>query len=85
MPSCETLFGMPKIPGDSQVRAKLAPIEPSRFDPMFDAVIGETPESQCQCGLVLRTTPSHRPKRASCALMTAQSSECAARGAGCGS
>ena len=44
-PNCETLFGMTKIPGDSQVRAKLDPIEPSRFDPMFDAVIGELQRS----------------------------------------
>jgi hypothetical protein len=43
--NCETLFGMTKIPGDSQIRAKLDPIEPSRFDPMFDAVIAELQRS----------------------------------------
>ena len=43
--NCETLFGMTKIPGDSQVRAQLDPIEPSRFDPMFDAVIEELQRS----------------------------------------
>jgi hypothetical protein len=43
--NCETLFGMSKIPGDSQVRAKLDPIEPSRFDPMFDDVIEELQRS----------------------------------------
>lgn len=37
--NCETLFGMSKIPGDSQIRAMLDPIEPSQFHPMFDAVI----------------------------------------------
>ncbi len=34
--NCETLFSMIKIPGDSQIRAKLDPIEPSQFHPMFD-------------------------------------------------
>ena len=43
--NCETPFGMTKIPGDSQVRAKLDPIEPSRFDPMFDTVIEERQRS----------------------------------------
>ena len=43
--NCETLFGMTKIPGDSQIRAKLDPIEPSQFHPMFDAVIEELQRS----------------------------------------
>ncbi|MSP02612.1 MAG: hypothetical protein EXR07_16415 [Acetobacteraceae bacterium] len=30
--NCETLFGMTKIPGDSQIRAKLDPVEPSLFN-----------------------------------------------------
>jgi hypothetical protein len=43
--NCETLFGMTKIPGDSQIRAKLDPIEPSRFHPMFDDVLDELKRS----------------------------------------
>jgi len=39
--NCETLFGMTKIPGDSQIRAMLDPIEPSQFHPMFDEVLNE--------------------------------------------
>ena len=41
----ETLFGMTKIPGDSQIRAKLDPIEPSQFQPMFDDVLDELQRS----------------------------------------
>jgi hypothetical protein len=43
--NCETLFGTTKIPGDSQIRAKLDPIEPSRFHPMFDDVLDELKRS----------------------------------------
>lgn len=43
--NCETLFGMTKIPGDSQIRAKLDPVEPSRFHPMFDDVLDELQRS----------------------------------------
>jgi hypothetical protein len=43
--NCETLFGMTKIPGDSQIRAKLDPIEPSQFHPMFDDVLDELQRS----------------------------------------
>ena len=32
--NCQTLFGMAKNPGDSQVRAKLDPIEPTHFYPI---------------------------------------------------
>ena len=32
--NCQTLFGMGKIPGDSQVRAKLDPVEPVHFYPI---------------------------------------------------
>jgi hypothetical protein len=32
--NCETLFGMSKIPGDSQIRAMLDPIEPALFYPV---------------------------------------------------
>lgn len=39
--NCETLSGMSKIPGDSQIRAKLDPIDPSQFHPMFDDVLEE--------------------------------------------
>jgi hypothetical protein len=42
---CETLFGMTKIPGDSQIRAKLDPVEPSQFHPMFDDVLNELKRS----------------------------------------
>jgi hypothetical protein len=33
--NCQTLFGMRKIPGDSQIRAKLDAVEPAMFHPMF--------------------------------------------------
>ena len=33
--NCETLFGMTKIPGDSQVRAMLDPVSPDHFHPAF--------------------------------------------------
>lgn len=44
--NCQTLFGMRKIPGDSQIRAKLDPIEPDRFHPMFADILVELD----QCG-----------------------------------
>jgi hypothetical protein len=44
--NCETLFGMSKIPGDSQVRAMLDPIEPSLFYPMWADIVAELD----QCG-----------------------------------
>ncbi len=44
--NCQTLFGMRKIPGDSQIRAKLDPIEPDRFHPMFADILAELD----QCG-----------------------------------
>jgi hypothetical protein len=43
--NCEALFAMTKIPGDSQIRAKLDPIEPFRFHPMFDDVLDELQRS----------------------------------------
>jgi hypothetical protein len=43
--NCETLFGMTKIPGDSQIRARLDPIEPSQFHSMFTAVVDELQRS----------------------------------------
>jgi hypothetical protein len=43
--NCGTLFGMTKIPGDSQIRAKLDPVEPSQFHPMFDDVLDELKRS----------------------------------------
>jgi hypothetical protein len=36
---------MTKIPGDSQIRAKLDPVEPSQFHPMFDDVLNELKRS----------------------------------------
>jgi len=36
---------MTKIPGDSHIRAKLDPIEPSQFHPMFDDILGELQRS----------------------------------------
>jgi hypothetical protein len=44
--NCETLFGMSKIPGDSQARAMLDPIEPALFYPMFGDIVAELK----QCG-----------------------------------
>ena len=44
--NCQTLFGMRKIPRDSQIRAKPDPIEPVTFHPMFADIVVE-PE---QCG-----------------------------------
>jgi hypothetical protein len=44
--NCETLFGMSKIPGDSQVRAMLDPIEPTLFYPLFADIVAELK----QCG-----------------------------------
>ena len=43
--NCQTLFGMAKIPGDSQVRAKLDPIEPTHFYPMFDDIMAAFTQS----------------------------------------
>ena len=39
--NCQTLFGMRKIPGDSQIRAKLDAIEPAMFHPMFADLVAE--------------------------------------------
>jgi len=39
--NCETLFGMCKVPGDSQVRAMLDPIGPAVFYPMFADIMAE--------------------------------------------
>ena len=44
--NCETLFGLRKIPGDSQVRAKLDPVDPAVFHPMFGDILAELE----QCG-----------------------------------
>jgi hypothetical protein len=44
--NCETLFGMRKIPGDSQIRAKLDAVEPAVFHPMFADIVAELE----QCG-----------------------------------
>src|SRR6202034_1322372 len=44
--NCETLFGMNKIPGDSQVRAMLDPVDPAQFYPMFADIVAELQ----QCG-----------------------------------
>ena len=43
--NCETLFGLRKIPGDSQIRAKLDPVEPSVFHPMFADILAELEQS----------------------------------------
>ncbi len=37
--NCQTLFGISKIPGESQVRAMLDPIEPALFYPMFADIL----------------------------------------------
>jgi hypothetical protein len=39
--NCQTLFGLRKIPGDSQIRAKLDAIDPALFHPMFADVVAE--------------------------------------------
>ena len=39
--NCETLFGIRKIPGDSQIRAKLDPVDPAVFHPMFGDILAE--------------------------------------------
>ena len=44
--NCQTLFGISKIPGDSQVRAMLDPIDPALFYPMFADIVAELK----QCG-----------------------------------
>jgi hypothetical protein len=44
--NCQTLFGTRKIPGDSQIRAKLDAIEPAMFHPMFADLVAEL----VQCG-----------------------------------
>ena len=44
--NCQTLFGIRKIPGDSQIRAKLDAIEPAMFHPMFADLVAELD----QCG-----------------------------------
>ena len=57
--NCETLFGMRKIPGDSQIRAKLDAVEPVMFHPMFADIVAELEQSggleamRCLDGLVL--------------------------------
>ena len=39
--NCQTLFGIGKIPGDSQVRAMLDPVDPAHFFPMFGDILAE--------------------------------------------
>ncbi|MGH7051460.1 MAG: hypothetical protein ACREE5_12570 [Acetobacteraceae bacterium] len=39
--NCETLFGMRKIPGGSQVRAMLNPVDPAHFYSMFADILAE--------------------------------------------
>jgi hypothetical protein len=43
--NCETLFGIGKIPGDSQVRAMLDPLDPAYFFPVFADVLAALRES----------------------------------------
>lgn len=43
--NCETLFGIRKIPGDGQIRAKLDPVEPAVFHPMFGDILAELEQS----------------------------------------
>ena len=43
--NCKTLFGMRKIPGDSQIRAKLDAVEPAMFHPMFADILAELEQS----------------------------------------
>ena len=37
--NCQSLFGIAQIPGDSQIRAMLDPVEPAHFFPVFAEVI----------------------------------------------
>jgi hypothetical protein len=39
--NCEMLLGMSKMPGDSQLRAMLDPIESALFYPMFADIVAE--------------------------------------------
>lgn len=43
--NCQTLFGIDKIPGDSQVRTMLDPIEPGQFFPVFADVLATLRET----------------------------------------
>ena len=55
--NCETLFGMRKIPGDSQVRVMLDPIEPALFYPMFADIVAEL--DQCAGLEAMRVLDGH--------------------------
>lgn len=39
--NCQTLFAMDRIPGDSQIRAMLDPVEPAQFHPAFADALAE--------------------------------------------
>src|SRR3954467_15253297 len=41
----ETLFSMRKIPGDSQIRAKLGSVDPAVFHPMVGYILAELQQS----------------------------------------
>jgi hypothetical protein len=43
--NCQILFGMRKIPGDSQIRAKLDAVKPALFHPMFSDIVAELEQS----------------------------------------
>jgi hypothetical protein len=43
--NCQTLFRMQKIPGDSQIRAKLDAVDPALFHPMFADILAELEQS----------------------------------------
>ena len=73
--NCETLFGMRKIPGDSQIRSKLDPVEPAVFHPMFGDVLAELEQSgglaqmRCLDGallIALDGTEYHCPDKIHC-------------------
>ena len=44
--NCQTLFGIAKIPGDSQIRSQLDAVDPALFFPMFGDIVAELE----QCG-----------------------------------
>jgi hypothetical protein len=44
--NCQTLFGIAKIPGDSQIRTQLDAVDPALFFPMFGDIVAELE----QCG-----------------------------------
>ncbi len=49
--NCQTLFGMERIPGDSQIRVMLDTIDPSHFLPLFGDIVAILEETGGLAGL----------------------------------